>query len=109
MVPVATIHVPETIVHAGEAGVESAAVESAKSPGMETAAVKPAKSAAMEPAAMEPAKAATMETPASTMETPASTMTSVGDLGLGDCGAEQQCNCDTCQSPADPGPDSILG
>jgi hypothetical protein len=99
MVPVATIHVPETIVHAGEAGVESAAVESAKSPGMETAAVKPTKAAAMEPAAMEPAA----------METPASAMTSVGDLGLRDCGAEQQCNCDTCQSPADPRSDSILG
>jgi hypothetical protein len=36
---VAAIRLPETIVQAGEAAVETAAVKSTKSPGMETAAV----------------------------------------------------------------------
>ena len=93
MVPVAAVPIAETIVDAGEATVEPAAV---KSTGV--------KSAAMEPAAV---KSATMETATTVAST--SAMRSVGEVWRAERSNAQHGSCGASQSPSYPGPGAIFG
>jgi hypothetical protein len=89
----------ETIVHAGEATVQSM---------VKSAGVKPTdvKRSGAKPTSVKPA---TTVKPAATVESSASTMRSVGEVWLEERSNAQHGSCGAYKSPSDPGPGAIFG
>jgi hypothetical protein len=91
VVPVVAAPIAETVVHAGDATMQSM---------VKRAGVKPT---TVETAAMETATVETA-TVAST-----SAMRSVGEIWLGERSNAQHGGCGASQSPSDPGPGAVFG